>query len=441
LIPDQEMMMRRTYTHLALLLTAILMFGWESWGESHVATSEEPTLELAHFSVNDSEDMVYATPEGIFLKSGPRPLRLVAVGEEAPMTRGGRFRTFGPVRINRRGTVAFQATLEGGEVASGLFIVRARERVRPLVLAGQPAPQTRGRFVAFERLELTDRIRVFGVLPIPETEIVLFRATVDEGAEVRRGLFFALVAGGDVGALVVQGQPVGARRSRYRAFGDFSALSIDAFPLGVVRIAFIAQLDEEEVPEGSFLMTLFPQLSEFARPIGLSGEDAPGGPGVGRFHRFRFVSLNRNELAFVATLTGERAGEGVFQAVTVGPLVFLQSKILQGGNVPFGPGRFERFGELMSNNNEQLVFRATVTGRDAPEGLYLVSLGPLPVTTTVAEVGDQAPQHDGEITRIGEFVLLENGKTYFQASLAGGDAREAIYIGSARRIFPTGIRR
>ena len=86
--------MRRTYTHLALLLTAILMFGWESWGESHVATSEEPTLELAHFSVNDSEDMVYATPEGIFLKRGPRPLRLVAVGEEAPMTRGGRFRTF-----------------------------------------------------------------------------------------------------------------------------------------------------------------------------------------------------------------------------------------------------------------------------------------------------------------------------------------------------------
>ncbi len=434
--------MRRRHLPIVLLLgIGLMMLGPAPWGRPRVPIPEEPTVELAYLSVNDHEDVVYTTPEGIFLKSGPRPLRLVATGEEAPMTRGSRFRTFGPVRINRRGTVVFHASLEGGETSSGLFIVRAHERVRPLVLAGQLAPQTRGRFAAFERLELTDRIRVFGILPIPETEVVLFRAVVEEGEGTRRGLFFALVAGGDVGALVLQGQPIGVRRGRYRAFGDFSTLSIDAFPLGAVRIAFIAEVEGDESPEGIFLMTLFPQLSEFARSIVLSGEDAPGGPGLGRFDRFRFVSLNRNELVFVATLTGERAKEGIFEAVTVGPLVFFQSKVLQGGNVPFGPGRFERFGELSSNNGEQLVFRATVTGRDTPGGLYLVSLGPLTVTTTVAEIGDPAPQRDGRIAQIGEFVLLENGKTYFQASLAGGDVQEAIYIGSARRIFPTGIQR
>lgn len=423
------------------LVVGLLVFGLLSWDGILAGVCEEPTPELAHLSVSDHEDVVYTTSEGLFLKDGPRPLRLVAVGEEAPMTRGGRFRTLGPARINRRGTVVFHATLEGGGAASGLFLVRARGRVHPLVLAGQPAPQTRGRFATFGRLELTDRISVFGLLPLPETEVVVFHATVDEDTGMREGLFFVLVAGGDVGALVLQGQPVGVRRSRYRAFGDFSTLAISSFPLGVVRIAFIAALDEEAVPEGIFLMTLFPQLSEFARPIVLSGEDAPGGPGVGRFNQFRFVSLNRNELAFVATLTGDRAEEGIFEAITVGPLVFFQSKVLSGGNVPFGPGRFERFGELSSNNNEQLVFRATVTGRNTPGGLYLVSLGPLTVTTTVAEIGDRAPQQDGQIARIGEFVLLDNGKTYFQASLTGGDAREAIYIGSARRIFPTGIRR
>jgi len=431
--------MRRRPRGIALLLiVGLAALGPAPKGEGG---DEGPTVELAHLSVNDHEEIVYTTPEGIFLKSGPRPLRLVAAGEEAPMTRGGRFRTFGPVRINRRGTVVFHASLQGGEASSGLFIVRARERVRPLVLAGQLAPQTRGRFAAFERLELTDRIRVFGILPIPETEVVIFRAIVEEEGGTRSGLFFALVAGGDVGALVLQGQPIGVRRGRYRAFGDFSTLSIDAFPLGTVRIAFIAELEGAEAPEGIFLMTLFPRLSEFARPIVLSGEDAPGGPGIGRFEQFRFVSLNRNELAFVATLTGERAKEGIFETVIVGPLVFFQSKVLQGGNVPFGPGRFERFGELSSNNSEQLVFRATVIERDTPGGLYLVSLGPLTVTTTVAEIGDQAPQRDGRIAQIGEFILLENGKTYFHASLTDGDAREAIYIGSARRIFPTGIQR
>ncbi len=423
------------------LVVGLLMLGILSWDGTLARVCDESVPELAHLAVSDHEDIVYTTPEGIFLKDGPRPLRLVAVGDEAPMTHGGRFRTLGPVRINQRGTVVFHATLEGGEAASGLFLVRARGRVHPLVLAGQPAPQTRGRFATFGCLELTDRISVFGLLPIPETEVVLFHATVEEDTEMREGLFFALVAGGDVGALVLQGQPVGVRRSRYRAFGDFSVLAISSFPLGVVRIAFIAELDEEPTLEGIFLMNLFPRLSEFARPIVLSGEDAPGGPGVGRFNRFRFVSLNRNELAFVATLTGDRAEEGIFQAVIVGPLVFFQSKVLSGGNVPFGPGRFERFGELSSNNNEQLVFRATVSGRDTPGGLYLVSLGPLTITTTVVEIGDRAPQRDGQIARIGEFVLLDNGETYFQASLTGGDAREAIYIGSARRIFPTGIRR
>ncbi|MCS6818067.1 MAG: hypothetical protein N0A16_07865 [Blastocatellia bacterium] len=434
--------MRRRSVGITLsLIAGLAALGLPSKEEPRAAKRQEPTLELAHLSVNDHEDIVYTTPEGIFLKSGPRPLRLVAVGEEAPMTRGARFRAFGPLRINRRGTVVFHATVDGGEISSGLFVVRARARARPLVLAGQPAPQTRGYFSAFERLELTDRIRVFGLLPVPETEVVVFRALVREGERTRSGLFFVLLAGGDVGALVLQGQPIGVRRGRYRAFGDFSTLSIDAFPLGTVRIAFIAELEGDEASEGIFLMTLFPQLSEFARPIALSGEDAPGGPGLGRFDQFRSVSLNRNELAFVATLTGERASEGIFQAITVGPLVFFQSKVMQGGNVPFGPGRFERFGELSSNNQEQLVFRATVVGRDAPEGLYLVSLGPLTITTTVAEIGDRAPERDGRIARIGEFVLLENGKTYFQASLTDGDAREAIYIGSARRIFPTGIQR
>lgn len=434
-------MRRRHGGHVLLLSIAFGVFGG-SFGESPRATARDgPPVELAHLSVNDGEDIAYATPEGLFVKSGPRPLQLVAVGEEAPMTRGGRFRAFGPVRINRRGTVVFHALVEGGAASSGLFVVRRRERVRPLVLAGQAAPQTRGRFAVFEQLELTDRISVFGLLPISETEVVVFRAVVEEEGGMRQGLFFALVAGGDVGALVVQGQLLGTRQGRYRAFGDFSTLSSDAFPIGAVRIAFIAELEGSDTPEGIFLMTLFPRLSEFARPIVLSGEDAPGGSGVGRFDRFRFVSLNRNELAFVATLTGERADEGIFEAVIVGPLVFFQSKVLHGGNVPFGPGRFDRFGELSSNNNEQLVFRATVAGGDTSEGLYLVSLGPLTVTTTVVEIGDQAPQRDGRIARIGEFVLLENGKTYFHASLAGGDAREAIYIGSARRLFPTGIRR
>jgi len=431
--------MRRRPRGIALLLiVGLAALGPAPKGEGG---DEGPTVELAHLSVNDHEDIVYTTPEGLFLKSGPRPLRLAAVGEEVPLTRGGRFRAFGPVRINRRGTVVFHATLDGGEATSGLFVVRAHERVRPLVLAGQLAPQTRGRFTAFERLELTDRIRVLGLLPIPETEVVIFRALVQEEGDTRNGLFFALVAGGDVGALALQGQLIGVRRGRYRVFGDFSALSIDAFPLGTVRIAFIAELEGSDASEGIFLMTLFPQLSEFARPVVLSGDDAPGGSGVGRFDRFRSVSLNRNELTFVATLTGERVGEGIFEAVTVGPLVFFQSKVLQGGDVPFGPGRFGSFGELSSNNNEQLVFRATVIGGNTPEGLYLVSLGPLTVTTTVVEIGDRASQRDGRIASIGEFVLLESGKTYFQASLTDGDAREAIYIGSARRIFPTGIQR
>ncbi len=427
---------------LVLLAVGLIIGSESAWGgRSIAAPPDEPDVELSHLAVNDHEEIVYTAPEGLFLKNSPRPLRLVAMGEEAPMTRGGRFRTFGPVRINTRGTIVFQAALEGGEASRGLFLVRARERARPLVLAGQLAPQTRGRFAAFGHMELTDRIRVLGVLPVPETEVLVFHATVEEEGEMRSGLFFALVAGGDVGALVLEGQPLGFRRGRYHAFGHFSTLAINSFPVGSVRIAFIAELEDAEIPQGIFLMTLFPRLSEFARPIVLSGEDAPGGPGLGRFEQFRFVALTRNELAFVATVTGERVGEGIFEAVTVGPLVFFQSKVLQGGRVPFGPGRFESFGELAGNDNEQLLFRATVVERETPGGLYLVSLGPLTVTTTIVEIGDAAPRRDGRIVRIGEFVLLENGRVYLQASLADGDAREAIYTVSARRLFPTGIQR
>jgi hypothetical protein len=404
--------------------------------------SQEPTQGILDMAFNNPGDIVYLVPEGVYMKpfDEGRPKLMVGVGQRVPGLRRGTFLGFNGVAFNNVGTIAFTATISGGQSQSGIFVRMPGGVIEPIVFEGSAIPGLRGKFSEFGRVEVTDRLTVGGVIVLPKTEVVIFKATIQDGTEKRVGLFVAPVLTREPSVVAIQGASAG-QVGFYDTIGEFSSVGFADLPLGIVNIAFQAKLVRGHVGQAIFLATVVPAIADLANPLVLSGDSAPGIRGA-KFDEFGWLTYNKNELAFVATLSGGNFSKGIFEVAFLGPLHIPNAKLFIGGTAPGGPGFYAEFGELSSNNNEELVFRATVEDRgQIREGLFKVSLGPLTIETDIARIGLKAPRNEGTVSAIGKFMVNQEGKTAFHARLTGGKAKEGIYTTWANKLFATGITR
>jgi hypothetical protein len=104
---------------------------------------------------------------GLFVGDGSDAVAIALQGQPAP--KGGSYGDAfeGPIRINDRGEVAFDARLTGGTSASGVFRGNG-ERTTTIALAGTTAPGTTGTFESFEdfKLGIDGRVALIGTLAL-----------------------------------------------------------------------------------------------------------------------------------------------------------------------------------------------------------------------------------------------------------------------------------
>lgn len=264
-------------------------------------------------------------------------------------------------------------------------------RIRPVVLAGDPAPGG-GQFGGFDEVTLNGRGEV------------LFEATVG-GVE---GLYLA--SDGSIRPLVVLGHPT-PLGGRYLGL---------AFPTlnDAGQAAFLAMIKDGQAP-GAILMWSGGRLSVVAA----IRDPAPGG---GNFKEFRDVTLDhRGQIAFVAAVQGGREPGGVF--VRSGDAGKRVAALL--GPTPLG-GTFMELA-LPSLDGTRVVFHGKVSGGKGRTGIFEVSANGS--RRLVAE-GDPAPA-GGTFRDLGAPILGRSGSVAFWASTRDGRTPGGLFLATG-----TGIR-
>src|SRR4029453_5613352 len=170
--------------------------------------------------------------EGFFLASGARLSKLVVDGDPAPG--GGRFSGFGrhPVpALNDAGELAFSAAVAGSKAVEGIFVASPRG-LKAVALAGGPAPDIyAGTFANVDPPTINDR------------GDVAFLATVRRGRESLEAIY--LYWGGRTRKVVAQGDPAPAGG----AGPGFGPPSLN----GKGLVVFGGVVEGRSVPGGLFL--------------------------------------------------------------------------------------------------------------------------------------------------------------------------------------------
>jgi hypothetical protein len=224
--------------------------------------------------------------EAVLLSTRGALQKIVVQGDPAPA--GGSFAAFGPPSINRDGTVAFGAAVEGKAVPGGIFVWRAG-RLQMILGAGDETP-IGGIFAKFsERLGLSD------------AGMVAFHALL-KGAPVAAGIFAIEDGRPRVVARLGDPAPGGGRFSN---FGLWPAVGT----AGV--IAFAASVDDGPSP----LIVARTGANGLRRVVGV-GDALPGGARITSLTLLPVVSVSGTgavSFAVAPTATGE-GPEGVFVA-------------------------------------------------------------------------------------------------------------------------------
>lgn len=406
-----------------------------------VAGDPAPPVTFGSFgaaAMNDNGDVVFVTSHidlapGLFLHSSGRVVPIALRGQEAPGTGGAQFDfLIGRFSINNSGAVAFAAGLVGGsspEAFSGGIFLFSAGRLTPVVLAGQMAPGTTGRFSKFIELTLND------------SGAIAFSGffTTDDRTE-KGGIFLA--ERGTVRPVVLPGESAPGT-----AGGRFSSGFPQSFVVmnNVGAIAFSARLGGGNVTQGIFLFA-----GNELTPVALSGQEAPLTGGKS-FHSFSFASASlndHNELSFTASLTGDPEEA---------PGFFIQSLFL------YSAGRIEPIaifarqapgvegGTFLSllapsiNNSGSIAFYARLEGGLSDEGIYLSEMGRL---RPVALVGQEVAGAPGETVSAFDLSphtgfpkavaasLNDRGDVAFLASTTGQTMRLGVFLASDGTIIP-----
>jgi hypothetical protein len=214
--------------------------------------------------------------EGIF-RSEPdgRVGKIAVAGDPAPG--GGTLSSFAKhpiVAMNENGTVAFTAAIAGGRAIEGVF-VHSAGKLRGVALTGMPAPGiVNGAFADFESPA------------VDEADNIVFLANVRRGREAVEGIF--LFRGGELRKVVAAGDPAPGGGA-FAAFGMPSVNSTGA-------VAFTAVVEKGDILGGVYL-----HHNGEARLLVGAGDKAPDGSTIAKFSER--VALNESgTVAFNAIL-------------------------------------------------------------------------------------------------------------------------------------------
>lgn len=438
---------------VVMLVALILLVGnGGSWLTQAAPLSSPPAQHTVVKQVSIDEDGViaYIKSDGIYTfgRAGGI-LRQVALGSDAPRS-GGRFAQFLDLDsatvttplLGKELQIVFRALIEGGSVGEGVFLFSETRGIDAIALPGDIAPNTGGgSFSGFP-----------GQVLISRNGTVMFKATVT-GGTASEGLFFAprgfLLGEANIDAVAIQGE--GAPETGAGAYASFGAYDlvedvITPFPIPGLRLdrfAYIANVEGGRVEQGVFLSTfivagLFPlRLELITNAVALVGNNA-GGLRGNTYTSFEDVVLTKSEVVFRAGLTGGTAAEGIFQtALLAGGFIELATpKVLAGTQAPVVGARvnYVRFGRMVGNDAEQLIFVAELAGSGPSQALFMVTLGPLTLASETVSVGDRIPREQGASYKaIGPIALNDDGFIVFQADVEGGRCKEGVFRSLARQ--------
>ena len=222
----------------------------------------------------------------LLLSTGGKLQKVVAQGDRAPA--GGTFAGFGPPSINREGTVAFAAAVEGKAVPGGVFVWKGGP-IQMVLGAGEETP-IGGIFAKFsERLGLSD------------TGTIAFHGLL-KSAPVAAGIF-ALDSGRPrVIARLGDPAPGGGQFSN---FGLWPAVGASG------AIVFAGSVDEGPSP----VIVVRTTAAGLQRVVGV-GDSVPGGARIGSFTLLPVVSVSATgAVSFAVAPTAAGHGpEGLFLA-------------------------------------------------------------------------------------------------------------------------------
>ena len=334
--------------------------------------------------------------------AGPTPglLTVARVGRDAPG--GGTFnRLFAPT-LNDAGHVAFLAQPSLFDFVSGVFVGGGEAGTRQVARTEQSVPSVEGgRLAAIRDLGLDDLGRANFV------------------GEVRvAGLLQDAVLAGDGGG------PLAARVRR----GDAGIALIDDLAVASGGAAALAAQTSPSGGGGVFLLDAG-QL----RPVAVSGQDAPGGPGTffafteSRGEDGSIAVSDAGRVAFVASLAdaGTSAASGLFR----GEGSALAQIARAGQDTPDGDGRLGGFGSTARpsvNDAGQVAFRVGLFDTDGGSrddvGLFRGDgAGPL---LRVAREGQDAPGGAGVFENFAGSEINAAGQVAFAATLRGATAND-----------------
>ncbi|PWU19783.1 MAG: hypothetical protein C5B48_13185 [Candidatus Rokuibacteriota bacterium] len=338
-----------------------------------------------------------AAGEGIFLSSGARITKVAQEGDRVPG--GGAISGFGrhPIpALNESGTVAFAAAVTSGKTVEGIFLA-SQGRLQVIALAGAPAPGfPSGTLANLDAPSLNDR------------GDIAFVATVRRGRETSEAIY--LHSRNKLLKVVGQGDAAPAGGT----FAGFGPPSLNN--RGV--IAFGAVVEGRGVPGGIFIA----EAGQVRMVLG-AGEDTPLG---GIFAKFsERVTLNdAGTVAFQAQLKSAPVQAAIVTLADGRP----RSVAALGDTAP-GGGTFSSFGLWPAVAADGTVgFTASVDGGTSPAGIFVSGSAGI---TRLASLGDGAPGGGTLVT----FTLYPaisisaaGAVTFAAAPSAIGEGVEGLYV-------------
>ncbi|MFQ5541552.1 MAG: choice-of-anchor tandem repeat NxxGxxAF-containing protein [Candidatus Binatia bacterium] len=245
--------------------------------------------EFSDVAFNDTDTVAFVgriergkVPRALLLASAGTLQSVLEVGDPTPV--GGRFAQFTSPSLNSTGQMAFEGTIHGGEVSSGIFVV-SKSGVRKVVVVGDPSP-------------LGGTFHDLALPLISDHGDVLFWAAL-EGAQVPSGLF--LVSQGTVEKVVARGDPAPGG-------GRLSFIGLSYSFNGRKMVAFEAGITDTGASAGIFLAE-----KGVVTTVVRVGDPTPV--------RGHFNSLSAPEVspdgtvAFAGEVEGGRAASGLFLAI------------------------------------------------------------------------------------------------------------------------------
>ena len=336
----------------------------------------------------------------------PAALQVIAAAGD-PSPADGSFDRFDvegrvvPAPANRRGEVAFFATLLRSAAEEGWFVA-AQGRIGKLAVVGDTVPSG-------------ERLAGFGENPaaaINDAGAVAFSAQLT-GGKATSGVFVA--QRGKLAAVALSG--AAAPDEPQATLAEFEQPALN----DAGDVAFLAATRRGREAGEAIYLWRKGQLSKLVA----SGDRAPGG---GNFSSFGNPALNnKGEVAFGALIEQGPILGGIF--LSSGKEI--RSVLAAGGPAPTG-GIFARFSERLDVNDAGTIAFSAVLRQGGPEVAVFAVENDVP--RALAAVGQAAPG-GGTYAAFASWPAMGNdGAVAFLASLDGGPDGLAVYRAGAEGV-------